>query len=890
MTSKTQQKAIVKNVISADSVVLRSAVSRPNQPPPERILALAYIEAPRFGSFKKPEGDEPYSLEARDFLRKLIVGKSVGFEVLYTTNSGREYGRLFTPESKDVAKILVENGWAKVSENARSRHSTPNPEDPNSVIVQELIEAQAISERKNSGIWSKKKSDLKRITTLDNEIISLLNQSKGKTLNATIEQVRDSTNFRVYLKHNKKWILVPVMLSGVKGPIVRVGIPGQEDLIEEFGIEAKIFVETRLIQRDVTITIESITDNNVIVGTVTHPAGNIAELLTANGFTRIIDWSAALVTGGAEKLRNAENVAKQKMLRIWKNYQPKAAKSSGSKFEAVVTRVVNANTIEVLDSTGKEREFQLSSVRPPKVSDPQLSGYADEAKEFLRKKLIGKKVIVKIDYKKPEQEGFPARDCATIKLENKNISVPLLERGLGYTIRHKRDDEDRSSEYDVLLAAEASGTEKKNGVHSGKVSQVAKYTDSSNNPARSKSLLPHFTRAGKLSATVDFVSQGSRFKLIVPRESSKINFVLAGIRCPRSGPGSPELYGAEAHRFSKLRIMQRDVMIEIKAADNTGAFIGNLYYNKTKNLAVDLLEAGLAQVHEYSVSQLSNANSYYAAENKAKTLKLGLWTNYVESAEDDDEESQKEATSNKNLSKPRAEFIDMVISEMTDSNNFFIQIAKPDVIANLETIMKELSISGKQPSGSLSKAPRVGELVSAKFPSDGIWYRGKVHKVVSPRECEVASLDYGNVEVISISDMKPLDPKLSSITPIAIQAKFAYLRSPVEGYEEDAFMYVRSLVEGKQLVANVEARSGSGTNQIMYLTLYDSDVKGAPVLEENSINCRILSEGFASVDKKDPASRRNPEGCAKLEQVVETAKSGRRGMWEYGDVLPEDDE
>lgn len=36
----------------------------------------------------------------------------------------------------------------------------------------------------------------------------------------------------------------------------------------------------------------------------------------------------------------------------------------------------------------------------------------------------------------------------------RNIAEQLVEKGLASVIRHKRDDEDRSSDYDKLMAAE----------------------------------------------------------------------------------------------------------------------------------------------------------------------------------------------------------------------------------------------------------------------------------------------------------------------------------------------------------------------------------------------------------------------------------------------------
>ncbi len=36
----------------------------------------------------------------------------------------------------------------------------------------------------------------------------------------------------------------------------------------------------------------------------------------------------------------------------------------------------------------------------------------------------------------------------------RNIAEQLIEKGLATAVRHKRDDEDRSPEYDKLMAAE----------------------------------------------------------------------------------------------------------------------------------------------------------------------------------------------------------------------------------------------------------------------------------------------------------------------------------------------------------------------------------------------------------------------------------------------------
>ena len=39
-------------------------------------------------------------------------------------------------------------------------------------------------------------------------------------------------------------------------------------------------------------------------------------------------------------------------------------------------------------------------------------------------------------------------------MNNRNVAEQLIEKGLATALRHKRDDEDRSSDYDKLMAAE----------------------------------------------------------------------------------------------------------------------------------------------------------------------------------------------------------------------------------------------------------------------------------------------------------------------------------------------------------------------------------------------------------------------------------------------------
>lgn len=101
------------------------------------------------------------------------------------------------------------------------------------------------------------------------------------------------------------------------------------------------------------------------------------------------------------------------------------------------------------------------------------------------------------------------------------------------------------------------------GMHSTKEVSMPRIVDASESASRASQYLPSWKRAGRHQAVVDFVSAGSRFKLYMPKENTKVTFVLAGVRAPRTARNAtekPEPYGAEAYKFAS-KYLQRDVEI-----------------------------------------------------------------------------------------------------------------------------------------------------------------------------------------------------------------------------------------------------------------------------------------------------------------------------------------
>uniref|UniRef100_A0A4W5MCV1 Staphylococcal nuclease and tudor domain containing 1 n=1 Tax=Hucho hucho TaxID=62062 RepID=A0A4W5MCV1_9TELE len=501
----------------------------------------------------------------------MLIGKEVCFTVEVKTALGREYGMVYLGRDttgENIAESLVNEGLATV------RREGIRGNNPDQARLCDL-EDQAKASKK--GMWTEGGGtntvrDLKYIIENPRNFVDSMHQ---KPVNAVIEHVRDGSVVRALLLPD--YYLVTVMLSGVKCPTFKREADGTESP-EPFAAEAKFFTESRLLQRDVQIILESC-PNQVILGTILHPNGNITELLLKEGFARCVDWSMAVYTQGAEKLRAGEKSAKERKVRIWKDYVAPTANmdQKDRQFVAKVMQVVNADAVVVKLNSGEYKTIHLSSIRPPRIEGENKDKdkrfrpiydipYMFEAREFMRKKIIGKKVNVTVDYIRAatsasETSTIPAfaeRTCATVTIGGINIAEALVSKGFATVIRYRQDDDQRSSHYDELLAAEFLL------LTSLSLSLVLAFF-LLQETQKAKQFLPFLQRAGRSEAVVEYVFSGSRLKLYMPKETCLITFLLAGIECPRGSRNMPggmqvaEPFSDEAMAFTKELVLQREL-------------------------------------------------------------------------------------------------------------------------------------------------------------------------------------------------------------------------------------------------------------------------------------------------------------------------------------------
>nr|XP_021555114.1 staphylococcal nuclease domain-containing protein 1 isoform X3 [Neomonachus schauinslandi] len=803
----TVQRGIVKMVLSGCAIIVRGQPR--GGPPPERQINLSNIRAgnlARRAAATQPDAkdtpDEPWAFPAREFLRKKLIGKEVCFTIENKTPQGREYGMIYLGKDtngENIAESLVAEGLATRREGMRAN----NPEQ------NRLSECEEQAKAAKKGTWSEGNGshtirDLKY--TIENPR-HFVDSHHQKPVNAIIEHVRDGSVVRALLLPD--YYLVTVMLSGIKCPTFRREADGSETP-EPFAAEAKFFTESRLLQRDVQIILESCHNQNIL-GTILHPNGNITELLLKEGFARCVDWSIAVYTRGAEKLRAAERFAKERRLRIWRDYVAPTA-------------------------------VTVDYIRP-----------ASPATETV--------------------PAFSERTCATVTIGGINIAEALVSKGLATVIRYRQDDDQRSSHYDELLAAEARAIKNGKGLHSKKEVPIHRVADISGDTQKAKQFLPFLQRAGRSEAVVEYVFSGSRLKLYLPKETCLITFLLAGIECPRGARNLPGLvqegepFSEEATLFTKELVLQREVEVEVESMDKAGNFIGWLHIDSA-NLSVLLVEHALSKVH-FTAERSSYYKSLLSAEEAAKQKKEKVWAHY-------EEQPVEEVVPVLEEKERSASYKPVFVTEITDDLHFYVQDVETGT--QLEKLMENMRNDiASHPPVEGSYAPRRGEFCIAKFV-DGEWYRARVEKVESPAKVHVFYIDYGNREILPSTRLGTLPPAFSTrVLPAqATEYAFAFIQVPQdEDARTDAVDSVVRDIQNTQCLLNVEHLSAG----CPHVTLQFADSKG-------DVGLGLVKEGLVMVEVRK--EKQFQKVITEYLNAQESAKSARLNLWRYGDFRADD--
>jgi staphylococcal nuclease domain-containing protein 1 len=340
------------------------------------------------------------------------------------------YGLLFmtdeTGTQKNLAVECIRNGFAtpKVYP-SDAEDDAENPDDPGKIYDRELLGAFEEAKKAKVGIHA----DVPLVRSIKNageefQVLDLVEKAKKLTAKGTIkcviEYVFDGSRFRCHVTdpelQDLQYANFTLLLGGIAAP--RLGNPRLDPPTESepCAEEARQFVELRLLQRELEITLHG-TDKPGIcaVGTIHHPRGNIAVELLKSGLAKVSEWSVRMLnTADVPALRIAENGAKRTNLKVWANYAPPQL-AGESEIVGTVVEVLSGDTVSILpsgeayDSEEKLKKVSLASLRAPRVGNEKMGRpdepYAFECKDRLRVLCSGKVVKVLINYERDMPMG-----------------------------------------------------------------------------------------------------------------------------------------------------------------------------------------------------------------------------------------------------------------------------------------------------------------------------------------------------------------------------------------------------------------------------------------------------------------------------------------------------
>lgn len=939
-------KRVVKWVFSGDYLVLRDHPR--GGPPPEYYVNFAYVQAPRFnrtpGEDGKTSVSEPYAWEAKEYLAKRVIGQEVIYKSEYNKSGGaqggagaggpfggnanKEFGIIYLGD-ENIVETMVSEGLLEVR---RTKAESP--------ILQQLIDAEEAAKAAGKGRWSSQPAPKHELLHEHPNPSSL----KGKTLTGTVENVRNGGGIQVYLDLGveqgvHKHLNASIMVSGIRGPDKNK--PNEAKFFDE----AKFFTESRLLNREVKVHIEKV-ERNSYLSTVMLGQNNLVEALLRQGMARCNDASISL-TKAPEKLRAAEKEAKSKRLRIWENYVDSRGDGPSEAYEAKIVEVISGDSMMAENlATGEVKKIFLASVRlgapidrerqreaakaaeesaeaskpkgadskakaaqtnaePPKSSSiPRIfdNPILYHAREMLRKKLLGKKALVKVEYIQPKSDSYPEKICCSVRPADQpkwNAAEALVSKGYASVIKYMSDDSQRASNFDELLKAEQNATKSKDSKDKEKMKDFLplKVVDLCNDATRAKQLFPFLSRTRK-DAVVEFVFSASRFKLFLPKENNTLlTLVLAGVAVPRE----PEALKNASTAAAKALVHQKDVTIQVDGMDKKGNFIGWIFYkdensNKDVSLNLQLVKLGYGQVRDSSSS--GTLGELKAAETIARERKLGMWLNYqepkrkeedsnvnAETSEVVEEEAAtttnevgSKAASNKeaDLMKNRKPVI--VTNAQMKEKNVIVSVQSVESGPKLEELLKQMRAELPNKKGGEQFTPTKGEIVAAKFSADHQWYRAKVLKVNSPQDIEIVFIDYGNVEKVRARDLAKLMPKFASQEAFAKDYVLAFVEATTHdqdwveesrrAFVEATYAQVLMRVEYKDPVTNMDAIS----------LVHESS--------KTDIGKKLVENGLLIALKR--RERKLLRTINDYINAEKTAKENRANMWQYGDFTADD--
>lgn len=619
----------------------------------------------------------------------------------------------------DVATLMCSKGWAKTKR---------MKEEAQSELWRSCRAAEEKARHDHRGSFQQNlvpKDIRKHTRNLDwsPNVQELYQQFKNQPVRGIVEDVREGSTIRceIYMPSEDDEIvskMIWVCLSGINAERMPKPVKTQQNEHSErlrqgeskgplklvrptkFAMDAKTNVERRLLHQDVTITLQNYSKTERKVwGTVMLGRHDIASYLLRQGLAWTEGWSMA--PANRDRYAKDEEMARQQLKGRWAASDRPIGKSQtkDSENEWMVTQIYNADCVllarEVQQKKAdglevEEKRVYFAHIRAPRSNRNSMNPpepYAWEAKEFVRKALIGKKISVKCIYTKQfakrenEARAPPPTEFVSIKYDNKDMAHELIKQGLAKLIplneSSKPDNyfqlsegNDKAQREKLRMHDPNAETQYKEPVREdltlpsarGMKSERAREKKKSDILVKSRALMRRMglgmnidtgvrNRDDKTRRTsaahpcvVEYVFGATRMKVRMEYEGTMYVFLLflGGVRQRREKDANEDqrILINKANDFVTRNVQQQDnIFVEIESLDTKSNFVGHIFLGPgggaRNNLSLRLLREGWCEMFPPAARRSKYNTLIKNTEQEAKEAHIGFWVNWSEEAEEE---------------------------------------------------------------------------------------------------------------------------------------------------------------------------------------------------------------------------------------------------------------
>ena len=769
---------VVVGILSGDSLIIQFRTKGVTE---IQNVCLEHLIAPKFGKTDGQVKDEPHGFDSWNFLRNLCIGQRVSVTPPANkpemTRKHPAFGQMPVFFSRvglcskdgvsDVGLFCVEAGWVRIR--------SPRVRD---AYVNSLYAGEASAKRQNLGIW--RENGFVRNLPVRYDAADLL--AIGE-FDAIVENVINGTTVALFLMPHHEHIVFQVAACRSQSARREGG--------DELGMKAKNFTVHSLLHRNTRVRLCSWHENGLFFGPIIDRSDRAIRQLISSGLATFYSKTAELAPSAIEYER-CECEARAGRKGMWSEEDPTV--SHVRTVEGVVQRVLGTSALEI-DVRGQNKIVQFSNVRlPPYIPGGGSEPFGFEAREKLRKLVIGETVRVLVD------GAIAERYFGTVYLGSVCVNEVLVREGFGRVFQQICGEP--SEALPQLNQAQEMAAAEEIGAYGREVEPLV-VNDYSFNDSQDVALT-QFDKLNnmKLFGVVEDIRGGNRFIVLVPEKKVILRVAVNGLL-----PLKPsDRLGQEAISFCITHYLNRDIEFELVEVDRGGGFISNMTLiekNGTRrDIAADLLAEGLAEIHHRTAASMRNFAELKAIQERAQAERIGKWG----------DESVQETGLEYGV------FTACRITNVISPVEMQVQLLSKSML-QVETLMNT-------PAVPLGSEPVENSLVAVSH--NNWFYRGRVHEI-SGGKARVELIDFGVSIHSPISSLYQMPRGAESIPPQLTTVRLAFL-DLIERNEDDV-QWIKH--DYRQYV--LYARVAYFKEQKVYVLLYDS-----PSIQGGTLNAVIL--------------------------------------------------